>query len=923
MRKLLWVPLLPFLIFLSACGGSSGSSSGGGSTPTLQMITVTSSATTVPLGTTQQLSATGHYSDGSSKDLTSSVTWTPATYFVSATPGLFKATGTAGTTVNATATFSGTSGELAITLGPPNLLSIAVSPSNASIALGLKQQFKAQGTYSDNSSQDVTATATWSSSTASVATIAAGGLATSVGPGTTTITATSAGVNATAVLTVTSPALVSITVAPASKTLFAGQTQQYTASGTYTDSSTKDLTSTVTWNSSNPAAASIASAGLATAVAAGVTSISASTGGLTSNSATLTVNPAAVVSIAVTPTAATVAHGFSQQFTAMATLTDGTTANVTSLSTTTWNSDNIAVATISNSLGTNGLATGVTAGAAHITAVSSNGVSGSVTSNAAVITVTDETLVSIDLTPTNPTISLASFQQFKATGHFSKGSQLDLTATATWNSSQTNVARVAAGQANGVGLGTTTITATQAGVLSNPASLTVDLSGLDGLTIQPASAQIALGTTEPFKAIATFLNGATLNVTTLPQLSWSSDNSTVASVGQHTGAAKASNTVSGTANITAALSSFSPSAPLTVSPAIITSITVTPTGKTIAIGTSQPFTAEGTFSDSTTQTLVNGSDVGWMSSDTTKVTISQAGLATGLANTSSPVTITANFLGVQQVSGSALLNVCGGALQSIAITPLTYILAPASSVAYNALGTYAGCSSLQSIANQVAWNSSNTNVATFAGNTATGLSQGSSTITASLSGITSNSSTLIVEGSPLVSIGVSPSAASIPQQIKTAFKATGAFQDGNTQDLTSFVVWSANPNSIATISNASGSQGQALSGSTEGTATITAAYSGLSGQASLSVTRGVLNLIVIVPSIQTLHVGQTQQFRSTGTFTDDSTLDLTNQVTWTSDNGAVLVISNGGLATAIAPGRANVTASLNGIHISAGVTVIP
>ncbi|MBK7249343.1 MAG: Ig-like domain-containing protein [Gammaproteobacteria bacterium] len=77
---------------------------------------------------------------------------------------------------------------------PPSLTTISVTPAAPSVALGGTQQFTATGRYSDGSTQNLTTTATWSSSDRSVATIASGGLATSVGTGTTTISAASGSV---------------------------------------------------------------------------------------------------------------------------------------------------------------------------------------------------------------------------------------------------------------------------------------------------------------------------------------------------------------------------------------------------------------------------------------------------------------------------------------------------------------------------------------------------------------------------------------------------------------------------------------------------------------------------------------------------------------------------------------------------------
>ena len=59
--------------------------------------------------------------------------------------------------------------------------------------------------------------------------------------------------------------LVSITVSPSSLTAPVGGSQQFTATGHFSDGSTRDLTASVTWISSAPAVATISSSGLATA----------------------------------------------------------------------------------------------------------------------------------------------------------------------------------------------------------------------------------------------------------------------------------------------------------------------------------------------------------------------------------------------------------------------------------------------------------------------------------------------------------------------------------------------------------------------------------------------------------------------------------------------------------------------------------
>jgi len=171
----------------------------------------------------------------------------------------------------------------------PTLVSIAVTPANPSIAKGTTQPFMATGTYSDNSTANLTSTVTWASADPGVATISSGGLATSVDAGTSSISATSGAVTGSTTLTVTPPPLVSIAVTPVNPSIVVGGTQPFTATGTYADSSTEDLTSTVTWASADPGVATISSGGLATGVNAGTSSISAKSGAV-SGSTTLTVS---------------------------------------------------------------------------------------------------------------------------------------------------------------------------------------------------------------------------------------------------------------------------------------------------------------------------------------------------------------------------------------------------------------------------------------------------------------------------------------------------------------------------------------------------------------------------------------------------------------------------------------------------------
>lgn len=165
-----------------------------------------------------------------------------------------------------------------------SLLYIIVTSGSASLPKGISEQFIATGIYSDGSKQSLTASAAWSSSNPAVATISNSGVAAAVGAGTTTITATAGITSLSYNLTVTNAALNYISVTPPAPSVGVGQTRQLTATGAFSDGSTLDITSSVSWSSSNISIAKVNSSattpvGLATGVSPGTVIITANSSG--------------------------------------------------------------------------------------------------------------------------------------------------------------------------------------------------------------------------------------------------------------------------------------------------------------------------------------------------------------------------------------------------------------------------------------------------------------------------------------------------------------------------------------------------------------------------------------------------------------------------------------------------------------------
>src|SRR5437867_9458777 len=247
-----------------------------------------------------------------------------------------------------------------VTVTLPPVSSLSVNPASSTVQTGKTVQLTAATL--DSAGNVLTGrTVTWSSSSTATATVSASGLVSGVAVGSTTITATSEGQSGTAAVTVTSVPVVSVTVTPAAPSVLVGQTVQLTA--TPKDANGNPLSGrTVTWSSGNLSVATVNGSGLVRGVTAGSATITATCEGQ-SGTVSATVTSPSVASVTVSPAAANLGIGTTLLLTA--TLKDSV-GNVLTGRTVAWTSNASGVATVDAS----GLVTGVTAGAATITATS-------------------------------------------------------------------------------------------------------------------------------------------------------------------------------------------------------------------------------------------------------------------------------------------------------------------------------------------------------------------------------------------------------------------------------------------------------------------------------------------------------------------------------------------------------------------------
>jgi hypothetical protein len=554
----------------------------------------------------------------------------------------------------------------------PKLSSIDITPGEATLPLGRTQALTATGHYSDGSSQNLTAAATWSSSNAADVNVSnlAGhqGEAQALAKGQITVTATYQNVTGTTDLTVTSAALDSILITTKSATVPKGFQQQYTAIGMYSDGNTVDITAMVTWSSSAEGIVTVsndaASPGLATAVDLGDATLAASLSGVTGMQMVQVTN-ATLSSVQVSANSLSLPKGLSENFVATAVFSDASKLDVTSM--VTWMSSTPADATVDSS----GKVTSVQKGMSTISATF-QGTTGSAKTGSAVVTVTDAIITTIMVVSSRSSIAKGETQQFTAKGVYSDNSApVDISSLVTWASSDSSKLSIST---SGLGTGLD-VTATDVTVSATYMSVTgslsfeVDAHRLTGIVIDPFNPPLPIGNTHQFTLEAVYTDG-TQPLPPEAQIMWGADG-TVAMIstgGLVTGLKK------GNSNITAMYMGFSAMTMLDVTDATLLSISIdTPAMTTLAKGQTENLTVTAQYSDGPHP--VNSNLVLWATSDGSVLSVDNTmnpGQVTALAQGAQPVTIIASF---SSKTAQVDISVSAAALVAVHVSPGTVSLA--------------------------------------------------------------------------------------------------------------------------------------------------------------------------------------------------------------------------------------------------------
>lgn len=707
----------------------------------------------------------------------------------------------------------------------------------------------------------------------------------------------------------TSPKLETLTLAAQENQIALNTQLQITARADYANNTHKDVSKKVSWSSSNNSLASVDKSGLVSALAPGEVTITAKLKSI-SASYTITVSDATLSLIQVSPADMSIAKGFKQQYSATALLSDGSKQDISGQ--VSWLSTPTDIVSIDD----NGLATAIATGTTAIVAQYANA------NGSALVTVTDASLQSILISVPAVKLPLGSSQQLTAFGIFSDGSKRDVSKEATWTTDDGSIANIEAGLLTSRAIGSVNITASL-----NDANFTqkiqISAATLHSLIIEPQQLSLATGLSEVMTATGIYSDGSQLDLTS--QVEWISDESAIANIDNlnHPGTLLAKS--SGSATITASLGEIHHSVAITVTAAVLNSISIDPAKFNIATGLSRQLSAFAVYSDGSHREVTN--EVIWIADEATIISIDNNDDNAGLLFARKKGT-TDIFAQLGDKIGRANVNVTEAKLSSLSITPLELSLANGHSQQYRVDGFFSDQTS-QELTKNVIWSTADPTLASISNDIQKNeagflqtLSTGSTAILANYQGISAQAK-LTVTDAVLEKIQIEPANAKIPKGTQLEFVATGFFSDGSHSRLDN-VTWQSDQPVKASISTSGIERGIATANN-EGSTTISATLGDIVASTTLNISSAVLQSIELsVEQIQ-LPLGLSQNVIATGIYSDNSRRDISSKVSWDSSNIGFATISNDsthpGLMTAWSTGTVNITAQLGEATGTTSVTI--
>jgi len=874
-------------------------------------------------GLEEQLIAVGHYSDGSTEDITNDVTWASSQsslasvddgYLVPNTIGDFVVTASKDIIELGEAKTI----ELVYTakVGAPLLQIIDITPPSSYVLVrGDNQQYIATGIYSDGSSADISSLVAWTAGTPSEDPLTAVGIITEVGG---IFSAQNLGnIQVSAQLNNFDHELMannivarvaeldSIVVERAtSDTVYAGQQTSFSLYGMTTDAQRVEIVDDISWTVDNSAnfSAPIPTGNSAT-LSTSVMGLTTATATVTFNgqnfdaSASVDVQAPLLLSIDVSVDSSTVPSGFTRQLTAMGNYSDNSIADITT--SVAWHSSNEDIVTVANDGVLTSLQQGISTISASLASVVSH------TSSNVTVTAPSFNLLSIGDTldiPNGRNITLVANATLSDNSVITGIDAEEL----TWSSSDESVATVDIyGNVVAISGGNATITVTKINAYKDASGVDVDVTATNTITVSSAvlasisidlPSTMPLGRTQTFNVVGTDTSGMPI---TPNGISWSSSTSSVNVNNPSTGELNASTQGETTITVTSSDRDehgqfIRVSKLLSIEHPVLESFD-TNIASSMPIGVEKTITITGTGTDGS---VIAPNSLIWQSSDSLVLEVTNSSLGVIKAKQLGIATITITS-GDVDVNGNAItytqvVNVTAAVLDSLSIeanNTFPSTLPHGRMQIFSVTGIDTNGDAIAS--GNLTWvSSSGSVIATGSSIEAENMGQATLTVTSDIKDRHGNDITLVravtVTEAVLASVSVDlPSA--LPLGRVESFSVSGV--DTNGQPIApNGLVWSSNSASITIADDSVGS----LTAAAQGNATITVTSSDLdvNGDAitfSDSITVGAAELESFSVDLpDTIPLGRSLSgFTITPIDTNSGSSVTPSGVTWESNTGSI------------------------------------
>ncbi len=813
-------------VLMASVASCSAPATSGGVVPA--SLTATPAQVELPVGVGASVTVTAAFADGRVEDVTAKAAWSSSDPAVARTAGNV-VTGLSVGAATVTASFEGRTVDVGVTVMAARIRSFELSPATLELPVGADGVLTAKGTWTDGSVRTLGDGVDWSSSDVAVVSLdpAVSGRVVAHVAGRASIKARFDGFEASALVTVLPSLLKSITVASPSPSLPLGLSQSLSATGLFADGSSRDITASVEWASSDVAVMTVSNdtgtKGVVTAKKAGTATLTARMNYLQGSVSLEVTEP--VVSLAVAPASQSVASGRTAAFTVVGTYAAGDTHDATA--SVIWSVVDGAIAKDASDATHPGLIQGLVPGVTTVRATLG------ALSAEATLTVTPAVVDRLAVEPSEASVPKGRTLPLAAVRIWSDGRREDVTGQASWT---TSAAGIVSFVTHGVALakdeGSATVTATLDG-WSSSGLLSVGPAALESIGLDAPVASLHAGVETKLSATGRFSDGVDRP---LADAVWSLDDPSRGAItadGRVTAHAGA-----GTLGVRATKEGITGTKTLTVSTAAPTALRMVLVSTSLPAGASTTATATLDFDDQTFDDVTR--QAVWTTSNEAVATV-----AGGKVNAKSTgdATIGASLLGR---SGSASFTVTPPDITGLELTaPTTQLAADGSTTltvrAVRSDGTKtapASAPTFQSSAPSV--------IAVDASGKASWMSAGKATVTA-----TSGTFTATLE---LEALARAPSRVVIAAASTTvragetlALTATASFTVGSDLDATAEAVWTSSDFSKATVT------GGILTGVAAGTVTLTATLRGVSGSLDIEVTKACAP---VINEVQTYGSGQ-------------------------------------------------------------------